>query len=190
MDYLTLFLIAIGLCFDTFAVSVTSGLILNRIRFTEAMKIAFVLAFFQGLMPLIGWFLGAGVRQYIEHYDHWLAFGALTALGIKMIIESLKKQEQRHQLNPLDIKVLTGMALATSIDALVIGFSMAFFKVTILIACFIIGAVTFVASMLGILFGKKTGARFGRYMEIVGGLILILIGVKILMEHLWNISVF
>lgn len=187
MEFVTLVLLAIGLCFDTFAVSVTTGLILNSITFFNATKIALTFAFFQGAMPVVGWVVGSRVRTIAADYDHWLAFVLLLIIGIKMIVESFKKEEKR-QLNPLQPRVMAGLGLATSIDALVVGISLAFFETRILTAGFIIGAVTFIASMLGILFGKKTGERFGRKMEIFGGIILILIGVKILSEHLFGMS--
>ena len=183
MGIITILLIAIGLSFDTFAVSVSSGLVLRRINFFNAMKIAFVLAFFQGVMPLIGWVIGSGVKQYMMTYDHWIAFILLAILGAKMIYESFRNDEERQSLNPMRLTVMVSMAIATSIDALIVGLSFAFFEVNIFITVLLIGSVTFIASMLGILFGKKAGARLGQRMEIVGGLILIAIGLKILLEH-------
>ena len=183
MDFFTLVLLAIGLCFDTFAVSVSCGLTINRIVFLKATRFALVMAFFQGLNPLIGWFAGIGVVKYIRDYDHWIAFTLLFIIGVRMIIESLKKVDKK-KFNPTRFSTMIVLALATSIDALVVGVSLAFTRVNIYWACFIIGAVTFVASMLGIFFGKKTGERFSKKLEIAGGLVLILIGVKILIDHL------
>jgi manganese efflux pump family protein len=183
MDIITILLIAFGLSFDTFAVSVTSGLALRKIVFFDAIKFAFVLAFFQGVMPLIGWFIGTGVKKYIMDYDHWIAFILLSVLGIKMIYESFRKGEDHLALNPMRFAVMVSMAVATSIDALIVGLSFAFFNVNIFLTIFLIGSVTFIVSMLGILFGKKAGVRLGKRMEIVGGLILIAIGLKILIEH-------
>ena len=183
MGIITILLIAFGLSFDTFAVSVSSGLILRKINFFNAMKIAFVLAFFQGLMPFVGWFIGSGVKKYMMAYDHWIAFILLLVLGLKMIYESFQKDENRQPLNPMRLAVMVSMAIATSIDALVVGLSFAFFEVNIYLTVFLIGAVTFIVSMLGLLFGKKAGAQLGHRMEIVGGLILIAIGLKILIEH-------
>jgi manganese efflux pump family protein len=183
MGILTILLIAFGLSFDTFAVSVSSGLILRKISFFNAMKIAFVLAFFQGLMPLIGWFIGSGVKKYMMAYDHWIAFILLASLGIKMIYESFRSEEDRQPPNPMRLAVMVSMAIATSIDALIVGLSFAFFEIRIIITVFLIGAVTFIVSMLGILFGKKAGAHLGPRMEIAGGLILIAIGLQIFIEH-------
>ena len=183
MGIITILLIAFGLSFDTFAVSVSSGLVLRKISFFNATKFAFVLAFFQGLMPMIGWFIGSGVKKYMMAYDHWIAFLLLAVLGIKMIYESFLNDEDRLTINPMRFTVMVSMAVATSIDALVVGLSFAFFEVNIYMTVFLIGSVTFIVSMLGILFGKKAGARLGKRMEIVGGLILIAIGLKILIEH-------
>lgn len=184
MELLTIILIAIGLSFDTFAVSVSSGLILKKIDFFNATKIAITLAVFQAVMPLIGWLAGSGIKNYAENFDHWIAFGILGLLGGKMIYESFKTDPEDRSFNPLDIKVMIGMAIATSIDALIVGFSFALLNYKILISVGIIGAVTYIVAMLGMLFGKKIGARMGRRMEVLGGVMLILIGLKILIEHL------
>lgn len=192
MEIITLILLALGLSFDSFAVSVSSGLMLPAIRFYKACIIAFSLAFFQAVMPLLGWFAGVTIRDYLVNFDHWIAFGLLSALGIKMIYESLKPEEQRNGFNPLDPVVLLTMSLATSIDALIVGVSFAFiessetpFWLAILLPVIIIGGITFLMSMLGILFGKKAGSKLGKRMEMLGGSILIGIGFKILLEHLW-----
>ena len=184
MGLLTVFFIAIGLSFDSFAVATSSGILLKDISFTNAMKISFSLAFFQGLMPLIGWFAGIQLNQYIAHIHYWIAFGLLSIIGLKMIIESLKHESVRQQLNPLSLRVMLTMSIATSIDALIIGISFAVISINILPSVVLIGAVTFIIGMLGILFGKKAGKHLGRKMDIVGGLILIGIGTKILLENL------
>lgn len=189
MGIVTLIVLALGLSFDSFAVSVSSGLILPGIRFYKACIIAFSLAFFQALMPVFGWMAGLTVRDELAPYDHWIAFGLLTLLGIKMIYESMKPEEQRNGYNPLKPTVLLTMSIATSIDALIVGVSFAFLETpdipAMLLPVFIIGSITFIMSMLGILFGKKAGAKLGKRMEMLGGLILIGIGFKILAEHLW-----
>ncbi len=185
MELITVILLAVGLSFDSFAVSVCSGLNVPHIRFFQAVKIAIFLALFQGLMPLIGWMLGNSVKLLIEPVDHWIAFGLLSLIGGKMIIESLMATEEREIKNPLQIKVILMLAMATSIDALAVGFSFATLLEKIFLPVLIIGAVTFIASMLGILLGKKTGPKTRKYSEIVGGFILIGIGSKILLEHLF-----
>jgi putative Mn2+ efflux pump MntP len=187
MEIYTVILLAIGLSFDSFAVSVCSGLNLPKIRFFQAAKIAIFMALFQAFMPLIGWLVGNSMKSLIEPVDHWIAFGLLTLIGGKMIIESFISSEVREIKNPMHIKVILTLSLATSIDALAVGFSFSTILDKILVAVFIIGLVTFIASMLGILLGKKTGPKINRYAEIVGGLILIIIGTKILIEHLSSI---
>ncbi|HAQ18736.1 MAG TPA: hypothetical protein DCR40_05795 [Prolixibacteraceae bacterium] len=186
MEILTVTFLAIGLSFDSFAVSVCSGLNLPNIRFFQAAKIAVFLALFQALMPLIGWMLGNSMKTLIEPVDHWIAFGLLSLIGGKMIIESFINSESREIKNPLHFRVILLLSLATSIDALAVGFSFATLIEKFLLPVAIIGLVTFIASMLGILLGKKTGPTFNRYAEILGGLILIMIGSKILIEHLLN----
>ena len=183
MNLLTIILIAIGLSFDTFAVSVSTGLTISKISFGQAFRIAIILAFFQAIMPLAGWFLGSQVANLISNYDPWIAFGLLTILGIKMIYESFKNNPVKTDSNNLTLPVLVGMAIATSIDALVVGVSFAFVKLNIYYTILIIGATTFLVAMIGMLLGKKVGGKFGTKMEIFGGLILIGIGIKILLSH-------
>lgn len=192
MEPVTLLILAFGLSFDSFAVSISSGLMLPRISFMKACIIAFSLAFFQAMMPMIGWLAGLTIRNQLAHLDHWIAFSLLALLGLKMIYESLKPEEHRNNFNPLKPAVLITMSLATSIDALIVGVSFAFLEtpdtplwMAILLPVLIIGSVTYIMSMLGILFGKKAGDKLGKRMEMLGGLILIGIGVKILAEHLW-----
>jgi putative Mn2+ efflux pump MntP len=184
MEILTIFLLAIGLSFDSFAVSVCSGLNLPHIRFIQAVKIALFLALFQAFMPLIGWLVGNSMKSIIEPVDHWIAFGLLSLIGGKMVIESLINSEEREIKNPLQIKVILTLSVATSIDALAVGFSFSTILDKILFAVVVIGAVTFIASMLGILLGKKTGPKINKYAEVTGGVILIVIGLKLLIEHL------
>jgi manganese efflux pump family protein len=185
METFTLLVLAIGLSVDSFAVSVSSGLILSEITFRKAMRIAFSLAFFQGLMPIIGWLIGKKIEFLVESFDHWLAFSLLAIIGGKMIWESFKHNiDSAEKINPLQPKALLAMSVATSIDALVVGISFAFMQIDMVLATFIIGSTTFFFSMLGILFGKKMGARFGERMEVLGGIVLIAIGFKILFEHL------
>jgi putative Mn2+ efflux pump MntP len=183
MDFLFLLILAIGLSFDTFAVSISCGLVVRKITFWNASRIALSLALFQGLLPLIGWFFGNELRPLLADYDHWIAFGLLTILGIKMIMESLSADKEERKFDPLKFWVMIYLSLATSIDALVVGFGFAMLQVHIFWAIAIIGGVTFLVAMLGMLIGKQTGNKFGKRMEIVGGLILILIGIKILVSH-------
>src|SRR5512133_533113 len=184
MDYLTLIGIALGLSFDTFAVSLSCGVVQSRIRFGEAMRIAFVLALFQGAMPVIGYFMGSTVSGYITSFDHWIAFGLLLFLGTRMIIAGLKREDDKPVRDYRKLSVLVTIAIGTSIDALAVGVSFAFLEVNIWNAGLIIGAVTFLASMTAVRIGKSAGSRLGSRVEILGGIILAAIGVKILIEHL------
>jgi manganese efflux pump family protein len=183
MGIFSLILLSIGLSFDTFAVSLGIGLIENDIKFLQATRISAYFGFFQAIMPILGWCLGYLVKDYIIQIDHWLAFILLLFIGSKMIYESFSKSKE-EKFNPHDIKVILLMSLATTIDAFVIGITFAFLNVNLINAFFIIGFITFIIAMLGMLFGKKIGIQFGKKMEILGGGILILIGLKILLEHL------
>ena len=182
MTIITLFILAIGLSFDTYAISISSGIARKQIVFKEAFIIASVFGFFQALMPVLGWLGGVSIKTYIESFDHWIAFGLLGIIGVKMIIESFKNEEEK-QFNPLNPRVMITMAIATSIDALAVGVSLAIVEVNMLFAFLIIGFVTFLVAMLGMLFGKKIGGKLGRRMEILGGIILIAIGIRIIAEH-------
>jgi len=184
MELFTIILIAFGLTVDSLAVSISTGLVVSHIRFTQAVRIALVLAVFQGAMPLIGWFLGFQVKDIIKDYDHWIAFILLFLIGAKMIYESFKNEETKKNFNPLKYSVMVGMAIATSIDALIVGVSFAFIDINITISIIIIGVLTFLVSMLGMLAGKRIGIFFGKKIEFLGGLVLIGIGIKILMQHL------
>lgn len=187
MSLLELVLFAIGLSFDTFAVSVTAGYITNKIRFLQATRVAVVLGLFQALMPVLGWFLGINVRDFIQECDHWIAFGLLAAIGIKMVYESLKKEDNQRDINIFNPLILIGMAIATSIDAFVVGVSFALIEVNIWMAILIIFVTTYLFAMLGMLIGKKAGKWFGKKMEIIGGFILIGLGLKVLIEHLLTV---
>jgi putative Mn2+ efflux pump MntP len=185
MEFLTLFLIALSLSFDTFAVSVTTGLIIKNIQFKQAVKIAIVLALVQSIMPFLGWYMGILIKDLIIDYDHWLAFILLSIIGGKMIYESLKKEEESKNFNPEKLSVLITIAIATSIDALIVGITFAFINIDILFSAILIGSITFLAGMLGMLLGKNIGNKLGKKPELIGGIILIGIGVKILLEHLF-----
>ncbi len=184
MDLFSLVVIAIGLSFDSFAVSVSSGIIKSKIEFTDALKIAFFLSFFQAIMPVIGWFFGSEIETYAAEFDHWIAFGLLALLGGKMIISSFRDSSVSKPIDLLKLPVLFSLSIATSIDALIVGMSFGLLEINIILAVLVIGSITFFVSMFGILFGKKTGTRIGKKMEILGGIILIGIGIKILLEHL------
>lgn len=184
MDYITLLGIALGLSFDTFAVSLSCGVVKSRIIFRDAMRIAFTMALFQGGLPVLGYFLGTTVSRYVSTYDHWVAFVLLMILGAGMIIGGLKKESERREYDFKKISVLITMAAGTSIDAFAVGVSFAFLKMNIWKAGIVFGVVTFLASMTAIRIGKSAGNHLGSKVEIIGGIILAAIGIKILLEHL------
>jgi manganese efflux pump family protein len=184
-ETITFFLIAIGLSFDSFAVSVSCGLMRREILFFQAVPIAFSLALFQGLFPVAGWFAGHTLHSLIHFIDHWIAFILLASIGIKMIIEGRKEDGSFSKADPFKFKVIIGLSVATSIDALVVGFSFGFLETPVIMPAVIIGSVTFIASMLGMLFGKNIPAKRSRQTLIIGGILLTAVGAKILAEHLW-----
>ncbi|HDZ41828.1 MAG TPA: manganese efflux pump [Bacteroidetes bacterium] len=183
MEFITVFIIAVGLSFDSFAVSLGSGAMEPDISFGRAIKIATVLALFQGLFPVIGFYLGYFVHERVESLDHWIAFGLLAFIGTRMVIEGLGTLPCRKKNNTITNYTLFSMAVGTSIDALAVGISFALISQRIWFAAIIIGLVTFLASMTAIRIGKFAGPRLGSRVEIIGGLLLIGIGVKILLEH-------
>lgn len=183
MDYFTIIAIAIGLSFDTFAVSLSMGVIRSGILFRQASWIAIVLAFFQGGLTVAGYFLGSIVSDALKATDHWVALGLLSFLGIKMIAEGMKRKEDEKPKDYSKTIVLLTIALGTSIDAFAVGISFALLAVRIWEAGVVISAVTFLASMTAIRIGKSAGSRLGNKVELIGGLILIAIGLKIFLEH-------
>jgi putative Mn2+ efflux pump MntP len=184
MDLFTILAIALGLSFDTFAVSLSYGVIRSRILFREAAWVAIVLAVFQGGLTIAGYFLGSIISNALKATDHWIALGLLTFLGIKMIVEGLKKSNKEGTKDFSSIIVLLTIALGTSIDAFAVGISFALLDVKIWEAGILIGIVTFLASMTAIRIGKSAGERLGNKVEIIGGLLLIAIGLKIFLEHM------
>lgn len=182
MDVVSIIFLAIALSFDTFAVSITCGLIDRYMQFKQAARIAICFALFQAIMPLAGWFLGYTIKDHIALYGHWIALSLLSFIGIKMIYESLKK-EKIECFDPHELKTIITLAVATSIDSFFAGITLALVQTNIPLLIFIIGFTTFLAGMLGMLFGKKLGNKFGKRFEIVGGIILIAIGLKIFFEN-------
>lgn len=184
MDVITTVLIAFGLAADAFAASITSGIKIKRLRIKNALMIATFFGFFQAIMPLLGWFIGHSLKGLISEVDHWVAFGILGFVGCRMIYESMHSETISKQLNPLNLYVLLTLSIATSIDALVVGISFAFLQNYIATLVICIGVVTFILSFIGVFLGNRFGNWFNNKIEIVGGLILISIGTKILFEHL------
>ncbi len=189
MDFLTLFLIAVGLSMDAFAVSICKGLALGKTPFGKCAYVGLWFGGFQALMPIIGYFVGVSFSSAIERFDHWIAFALLALIGINMIREALGKEEEAEGCTECDKKALSvrsmfPMAVATSIDALAVGVGFAFLNVDIWSSVICIGITTFVLSAVGVKVGSLFGSRYKSKAELAGGIILICIGLKILLEHL------
>ena len=185
----TLLLMGVGLAMDAFAVSICKGLSMKKVKWQHGVVIGLFFGGFQALMPFVGWLLGSQFEQYITKIDHWIAFGLLGIIGGKMLYEAIKGDEEEEcgcckESKKLDFKELFILAIATSIDALAVGITFAFLKYPVGKAVTIIGVVTFVISVAGVYIGNFFGARFKKKAEIAGGIILVGIGVKILLEHL------
>ena len=186
MGLLDLFITGVALSMDAFAVSVSKGLSVQRVRLKHGLITGAYFGGFQALMPLLGYVLGSRFSGYIERFDHWIAFGLLAIIGVNMIQESFSKAEELN--DDFGVKTMLMMAVATSIDALAVGVTFACLEVSILPSSALIGVTTFCLSALGIYIGHIFGLRFKAWAERAGGAILILIGVKILLEHLGIIS--
>lgn len=182
MNFITTLFIAFGLSMDAFAVSVSNGIAVKKFKPKFAIKVSTLFGFFQAAMPFLGWLLCYSTREYIESFDHWIAFALLGLIGAKMIKESFEEKESSEEPS---ISKLIVLAIATSIDALAIGITLTVLKIDIFYPCFIIGIITFLLSFTGVYLGTKFGKLFSNKVEIIGGIILIGIGTKILIEHLY-----
>ncbi|WP_295566210.1 manganese efflux pump MntP family protein [uncultured Holdemanella sp.] len=186
MDFFTILFIGIGLSMDACAVSLAKGMSLDRNKIKKyAFILAFAFGFFQAFMPAIGYFAGSHFAEYIQSIDHWIAFILLGFIGINMIREGKEEKLADTNIHKISIKDIFILAIATSIDALAVGVSFAFLKVNLLLAITTIGITTFILSFISVLFGKKLGSLFEKYAEYLGGWILIILGIKILIEHLF-----
>lgn len=192
MGFISIFMTGIGLSMDAFAVSLAKGICLKEDEFKNSFKVALFFGGFQALMPLLGWWFGRYFESYIKSFDHWIAFILLVIIGGKMLIEAIKELRSINnseiatecERDEFSYKKLTILAIATSIDALAVGVSFAFLSVSIIPSITIIGITTFILSFFAVFLGKKLGEYMQSYAEIIGGIILIFIGAKILFEHL------
>lgn len=192
MSIIEILLIAVGLSMDAFAVSVCKGLAMRKINWKRALIIGGAFGLAQAIMPLLGWLLGSGFSLYIDRYDHWIAFVLLVFIGVKMAAEAVREikkegndpETEDRKDESLNIRELILLAVATSIDALAVGISFAFLKVNIWSSSLIIGLTTFLICVFGVAAGNMFGSRYKSKAELAGGIILILIGVKILAEGL------
>lgn len=190
MSFVELLLIAVGLSMDAFAVAVCKGLQMKEIDYKQGFTVALSFGFFQGLMPLLGWYLGTGFGHYISDIDHWVAFILLAFIGGKMIFEALSgEDEAQTESGGTDLKELLMLSIATSIDALAVGITFALLPDTDIWSSVItIALTTFLLSFLGVVVGNRFGSRYEKKAELLGGVILVLIGLKILLEHLGYIN--
>jgi len=186
LSFVEIFLIGVGLSMDAFAVSVCKGLSVKKLSVKHAAAVGVYFGGFQFLMPVIGYLLGSSFQSLIESFDHWVAFVLLVLIGGNMIKESFGKEEKLD--DDFGFKTMLLMAVATSIDALAVGISFAFLAVKIVPAAVLIGVTTFILSGIGIYIGHAFGSKYKSKAELVGGIILVLIGVKILLEHLGILS--
>ncbi len=183
LKLIDIILLGVSLAMDATAVSICKGLSMKKLDKEKAITIALYFGTFQAIMPIIGYLLGISFKEVVESIDHWIAFFLLAVIGINMIRESLSKESE--SLNDLiDFKTMTPLAIATSIDALAVGITFAFLRVNIIEAVTIIGIITIFLSMIGVFIGNEFGNKYGKIAETVGGIVLISIGLKILLEHL------
>ena len=175
--------IGVGLAMDAFAVSICKGLSMKKIDWKKAIIIALYFGIFQALMPVLGYFLGSTFSSFVQSVDHWIAFILLAIIGGNMIKDSTDDEVEKRN-DKVDVKTMLLLAIATSIDALAVGVTFAFFEVNLLLSISIIGIITFVLSFLGVIIGNKFGDKFQNRAELAGGIVLIIIGLKILLEHL------
>ncbi|UCG58069.1 MAG: manganese efflux pump [Phycisphaerales bacterium] len=179
----TIIVVAVGLAMDAFAISIVSGSTYEQLKVKHAFRMALFFGGFQAFMPLVGSLAGLGLRAHIAGYDHWVAFALLSAVGGKMIYESFKIKSNRRGVDMSSILLLLVLSVATSIDALAVGFTLSLVGVSIALAVTIIGVVTFVLSYLGVFIGKRYGHFFEGKIEAFGGFVLFALGVKILLQH-------
>jgi putative Mn2+ efflux pump MntP len=184
MDVWGIVAVAFGLAADALAVSIASGVDLQEVNTRQVFRVAFHFGLFQSLMPIVGWLAGSFVSSWFGAFEHWLAFGLLVGIGMKMILDSLRQEEKRSRRDPSRGWTLVALALATSMDALAVGLGLAFVRVSIWLPSLVIGFVTASLSALGMLFGARLGQKVGLWATWLGGLMLIGIGLKILLEHL------
>lgn len=183
MNNLEIFLIGVGLAMDAFAVAVCKGLSMKQIKMNKSIIVGGYFGIFQGLMPIIGYILGVSFQEIITKVDHWISFILLAVIGINMIKDSFSKETENLN-DRTNFKTMLPLSIATSIDALAIGITFAFLKVNIIIAALIITITTFLISIIGVIIGNKVGNKLEKKAETFGGIILVLIGLKILLEHL------
>ena len=183
MGIIEIVLIGLSLAMDAFAVSICKGLSMKKMNWKSAIIISLYFGIFQAFMPVVSYFLGSTFESYVTNIDHWIAFILLSLIGGNMIKESFDSEDKKKN-DKIDFKTMIALAIATSIDALAIGITFAFFEVNLLLSISIIGIITFLLSIIGVKIGNKFGDKYQNKAEFVGGLIVVLLGIKILLEHL------
>lgn len=186
MDIITIIVLAIGLSMDSLAIALTSGAIIKNHKLINVLKIAGMLAFVQMGLTAVGWLVGRSFVDYIDQYDHWIAFSILVFLGIRVIRDELRNKDEDIEVrpfNPLNIKTMFTLSVATSIDAMAVGLSISLVGIQITVPALVVGIVTFCVGILGVVFGSKASRRYKLSINIIGGLILIAIGITILLDH-------
>lgn len=183
MDWLTIFGIALALAMDAFAVALAAGAVINPITGRHLFRLGFHFGLFQAIMPIGGWLLGITVQKWITAYDHWIAFALLAFVGGRMIHEAFEKDEEKEASDPTRGMTMVMLSVATSIDAFAVGLTIAMLGVSVWVPSAVIGVVAGVLTVVGMLLGRRLGDNWGKRVEICGGIVLCLIGLKILLEH-------
>ncbi len=186
MAVFTGFIIALSLAMDSFAVSLGIGTSQNELNIRTIARMAFHMAFFQGFITFLGWLAGSTIAHWISAFDHWVAMVLLVFVGLRMIKEGLSKEEECYQRNPTKGGLMIMLCVATSIDAFAVGLSLVMMDINITYASLMVGGVTLVLSVFGMLVGSGLGTRFGKRMEILGGLLLNFIGLRVVFTHLFG----
>jgi len=184
LDFLSVVFIGFGLSADCFAVALSGAIYMKSFSWTQALRTALTFGLFQTIMPVLGWLGGRTIVEVIETYDHWVAFGLLVLIGGRMIWEAFRKRKEERHADITKGLLLIVLAVATSIDALAVGLTFAFLRVDIVLASAVIGVIAFLVTILSFLIGRKAGSILGRRAEVIGGVILIIIGLRVLLGHL------
>ncbi len=183
MGILEILLISVGLAMDAFAVAICKGLSMKKMNWKKAIIIGLYFGIFQAIMPVIGYYLGSTFEEFVKNIDHWIAFGLLAFIGGNMIKEALNKESEEVN-DDTGVKTMSLLAIATSIDALAVGITFALLDINLILSVLLIGIITFLLSIIGVKIGNKFGVKYKSKAEAMGGLILILLGIKIVIEHL------
>lgn len=183
MDWISIMGIAVALAMDAFAVALATGAVLNPVTGRHLFRLGFHFGLFQALMPIAGWLLGLTVQKWITAYDHWIAFGLLAYVGGRMIVEAFDEDEDDSASDPTKGLTMVMLSVATSIDAFAVGLSLAMLGVSVWVPSVVIGIVAAVLTVIGMLLGRRLGDNWGKRVEVCGGVVLCLIGLKILLEH-------